>query len=68
MSIIAGRLAVQFGARFGAPTRGRGVPYGVPGVRPGKVVILGGGVVGTEAARIAVGMGASVQILMLMWI
>ena len=36
---------------------------GVPGVRPGKVVILGGGIVGTEAARIAVGMGARVQIL-----
>ena len=36
---------------------------GVPGVKPGKVVILGGGVVGTEAAKIAVGMGATVQIL-----
>lgn len=36
---------------------------GVPGVKPGKVVILGGGVVGTEAAKIAVGMGAGVQIL-----
>jgi alanine dehydrogenase len=65
MSVIAGRLAVQFGARFlERPSGGRGVLLGgVPGVKPGKVVILGGGVVGTEAAKIAVGMGASVQIL-----
>ena len=65
MSIIAGRLAVQFGARFLERQQGgRGVLLGgVPGVRPGKVVILGGGVVGTEAAKIAVGMGAVVQIL-----
>jgi alanine dehydrogenase len=65
MSIIAGRLSVQFGARFlERSSGGRGVLLGgVPGVKPGKVVILGGGVVGTEAARIAVGMGASVQIL-----
>lgn len=65
MSIIAGRLAVQFGARFLERQQGGcGVLLGgVPGVRPGKVVILGGGVVGTEAAKIAVGMGATVQIL-----
>lgn len=65
MSIIAGRLAVQFGARFLERQQGgRGVLLGgVPGVRPGKVVILGGGVVGTEAARVAMGMGAAVQIL-----
>ncbi len=65
MSIIAGRLSVQFGARFLERQQGgRGVLLGgVPGVRAGKVVILGGGVVGTEAAKIAVGMGASVQIL-----
>ncbi|WP_016952125.1 alanine dehydrogenase [Anabaena sp. PCC 7108] len=65
MSIIAGRLAVQFGARFLERQQGgKGVLLGgVPGVKPGKVVILGGGVVGTEAARIAVGMGATVQIL-----
>ncbi|KJH70719.1 alanine dehydrogenase [Aliterella atlantica] len=65
MSIIAGRLAVQFGARYLERQQGgRGILLGgVPGVRPGKVVILGGGVVGTEAARIAVGMGASVQII-----
>ena len=65
MSIIAGRLAVQFGARFlERQEGGRGVLLGgVPGVRPGKVVILGGGVVGTEAARMAIGMGAAVQIM-----
>lgn len=65
MSIIAGRLAVQFGARFLERQQGgRGVLLGgVPGVRPGKVAIVGGGVVGTEAARIAVGMGAAVQIM-----
>ncbi len=65
MSIIAGRLAVQFGARFLERQQGgRGVLLGgVPGVKPGKVVILGGGIVGTEAARIAIGMGAQVQIL-----
>lgn len=65
MSVIAGRLSVQFGARFLERQQGgRGVLLGgVPGVRPGKVVVLGGGVVGTEAARIAVGLGAQVQIL-----
>ena len=65
MSIIAGRLAVQFGARFLERQQGgRGVLLGgVPGVRPGKVAIIGGGVVGTEAAKIAVGMGATVQII-----
>ena len=65
MSLIAGRLAIQFGARFLERQQGgRGVLLsGVPGVKPGQVVILGGGVVGTEAARIAVGMGAQVQIL-----
>lgn len=65
MSVIAGRLSVQFGARFLERQQGgRGVLLGgVPGVRPGKVVILGGGIVGTEAARMAVGMGAQVQIL-----
>jgi alanine dehydrogenase len=64
MSIIAGRLSVQFGARFLERQQGgRGVLLGgVPGVRPGQVVVLGGGVVGTEAARIAVGLGARVQI------
>ncbi len=65
MSIIAGRLSVQFGARYLEKQQGgRGVLLGgVPGVSPGKVVILGGGIVGTEAAKIAVGMGARVQII-----
>jgi alanine dehydrogenase len=65
MSIIAGRLAVQFGARYLERQQGgRGVLLGgVPGVRPGRVVILGGGVVGTEAAKIAIGLGAQVQLL-----
>lgn len=65
MSIIAGRLSVQFGARYLERQQGgRGVLLGgIPGVRPGKVVILGGGVVGTEAARMAIGMGAQVSIL-----
>jgi len=65
MSIIAGRLSVQFGARYLEKQQGGyGVLLGgVPGVRPGRVVILGGGIVGTEAARMAVGLGAQVQIL-----
>jgi alanine dehydrogenase len=65
MSIIAGRLSVQFGARYLERQQGgRGVLLGgVPGVKPGKVVILGGGVVGTEAAKMAIGLGAQVQIL-----
>lgn len=65
MSVIAGRLATQFGARFlERPQGGRGVLLsGIPGVKPGKVVILGGGVVGMEAARMAVGMGAQVTLL-----
>lgn len=65
MSVIAGRLSVQFGARYLEKQQGgRGVLLGgVPGVSPGTVVILGGGVVGTEAAKIAVGMGAKVQII-----
>ena len=64
MSVIAGRLSVQFGARFLERQQGgRGVLLGgIPGVAPGQVTILGGGVVGTEAAKIAVGMGAKVQI------
>ncbi|MCW6037725.1 alanine dehydrogenase [Spirulina subsalsa FACHB-351] len=64
MSIIAGRLSVQFGSRYLEKQQGgRGVLLGgIPGVRRGKVVILGGGVVGTEAAKMAIGMGAEVQI------
>jgi len=65
MSVIAGRLSVQFGARYLERQQGgRGVLLGgLPGVAPGLVVILGGGVVGTEAAKIAVGLGARVQII-----
>ncbi len=65
MSIIAGRLAVQLGAHYLERAQGgRGILLsGVPGVAPGTVTILGGGTVGTEAARMAVGLGARVQIL-----
>ncbi|MGA8149189.1 MAG: alanine dehydrogenase [Gallionellaceae bacterium] len=65
MSAVAGRLAVQMGAwALTMINGGRGVLLsGVPGVAPGKVTILGGGVVGTNAARIAVGMGADVTLL-----
>ena len=65
MSEVAGRLAVQFGARYlEAPSGGRGVLLGgVPGVAPGNVVILGGGVAGHNAAKVAYGMGAHVTIL-----
>lgn len=65
MSAIAGRLAVQQGAKYLERTYGgRGVLLGgVPGVERGKVVILGGGTVGTHAAKMAVGLGADVTIL-----
>jgi len=65
MSEVAGRMAVQVGAvALQRPNGGRGVLLGgVPGVAPGKVVVLGGGVVGTHAAKMAVGLGAEVSIL-----
>jgi alanine dehydrogenase len=65
MSEVAGRMAVQVGAvALQRPNGGRGVLLGgVPGVAPGKVVVLGGGVVGTHAAKMAVGIGADVTIL-----
>src|SRR3954447_11651555 len=65
MSEVAGRLAPQAGADFlEKPLRGRGLLLrGVPGVAPGKVVIIGGGVVGYNAAVIALGLGAQVTIL-----
>jgi len=65
MSEVAGRLAVQIGAVYlEAPNGGRGVLLGgVPGVAPANVVVLGGGVVGTNAARVAFGMGAHVTII-----
>ncbi|MDX8399984.1 MAG: alanine dehydrogenase [Gallionellaceae bacterium] len=65
MSAVAGRLSVQMGAwALTMINGGRGVLLsGAPGVAPGKVTILGGGVVGTNAARIAIGMGADVTLL-----
>jgi alanine dehydrogenase len=65
MSEVAGRLAPQVGAwTLQKANGGRGVLLGgVPGVRPARVVIVGGGVVGTAAARVAVGMGANVTVL-----
>lgn len=65
MSEIAGRMAVQEGAKYLEKTYGgRGVLLaGVPGVEKGNVVVLGGGNVGTNACKIAVGMGANVTVL-----
>ena len=65
MSEVAGRLAPQVGAwTLQKANGGRGVLLGgVPGVLPGKVLVIGGGVVGTHAARIAAGMGADVTVL-----
>ena len=65
MSEIAGRMSVQEGAKYLEKTYGgRGVLLaGVPGVQRGNVVILGGGTVGTNAAKIAIGMGANVTIV-----
>jgi alanine dehydrogenase len=65
MSEVAGRMAVQVGAQYlEKPSGGRGILLGgVPGVAPANVVILGGGIVGTNAAKIAVGMGAHVTII-----
>lgn len=65
MSEIAGRLSVQIGAQYLERSfGGRGVLLGgVPGVEPGKVVVLGAGVAGASAIRIAVGMGAQVTVL-----
>jgi alanine dehydrogenase len=65
MSEVAGRLAPQVGAyALMRPSGGRGVlPGGVPGVAPAEVVVIGGGVAGLNAARIAHGMGASVRVL-----
>ena len=65
MSQVAGRMSIQSGAHCLEKAQGgRGVLLGgVPGVAPGKVVILGGGVVGTNAAAIALGMGAEVVVI-----
>ena len=65
MSEVAGRMSVQVGAAYLEKEHGgRGVLLGgVPGVPPGNVVIIGGGIVGTSAARIALGMGARVTLV-----
>ena len=65
MSEVAGRMSIQEGAKYlEKPMGGKGILLGgVPGVAPAKVLILGGGVVGTEAAKMAAGMGADVTIL-----
>ncbi|WP_040298976.1 alanine dehydrogenase [Arcticibacter svalbardensis] len=65
MSEVAGRMAAQIGARFLEKIEGgKGVLLaGVPGVKRGKVTIIGGGVAGTNAAKIAIGLGADVTII-----
>ncbi|TRZ46485.1 alanine dehydrogenase [Robertkochia solimangrovi] len=65
MSEVAGRMAVQQGAKYlEKPIKGRGVLLGgVPGVPPGKVLVLGAGTVGIQAAKMAAGLGAHVTIL-----
>ena len=65
MSEIAGRMSVQIGAHYLEKIHGgRGVLLGgVPGVEPGKVVVLGAGVVGSSATRMAVGLGAQVTVI-----
>ncbi len=65
MSEVAGRMAVQEGAKYlEKPMSGKGILLGgVPGVQPAKVLIIGGGVVGTQAAKMAAGLGAQVTIL-----
>ncbi|GET26846.1 alanine dehydrogenase [Prolixibacter sp. NT017] len=65
MSEVAGRMSVQEGAKYLEKTYGgRGMLLGgVPGVHPAKVLIIGGGIVGTEAAKMAAGLGADVTIM-----
>lgn len=65
MSEVAGRMAIQKGANYlEKPLKGRGILLGgVPGVLPAKVLILGGGIVGTQAAWMAAGLGADVTII-----
>ncbi|KKI89988.1 alanine dehydrogenase [Bacillus sp. SA1-12] len=65
MSEVAGRMAAQIGAQFlEKPKGGKGILLaGVPGVNRGKVTIIGGGVVGTNAAKMAIGLGADVTII-----
>lgn len=65
MSEVAGRMAIQIGAQFlEKPHGGKGILLGgVPGVSPAKVTIVGGGIVGTNAAKMALGLGADVTLL-----
>ena len=65
MSEVAGRMAIQEGAKYlEKPLKGKGILLGgVPGVPPAKVVVLGGGIVGTQAAKMAAGFGAQVTIM-----
>ena len=65
MSEVAGRMAPQQGAKYlEKPLKGRGILLGgVPGVKPAHVLVLGGGIVGTQAAKIAAGLGAQVTIM-----
>ncbi len=65
MSEVAGRMSIQEGAKYlERPQEGRGILLaGVPGVAPAEVAILGGGIVGSNAAKVAAGLGASVRIL-----
>lgn len=65
MSEVAGRMAVQVGAYYlDKPYGGKGILLGgVPGVAPGRVVVVGGGTVGTNAAKMAVGLGAEVTVI-----
>ena len=69
MSEVAGRMAIQEGARFlEKPQGGKGILLGgVPGVKPAKVLILGGGIVGSNAAQMAAGMGADVTVADIQW-
>jgi len=65
MSEVAGRMAIQEGAKYlEKPLKGKGILLGgVPGVPPAKVLVLGGGIVGTQAAKMAAGFGARVVIM-----
>jgi len=65
MSEVAGRMSIQEGAKYlEKPMGGRGILLGgVPGVKPANVVVLGGGIVGTQAAKMAAGLGANVTIM-----
>ena len=65
MSEVAGRMSIQEGAKYlEKPLKGRGILLGgVPGVKPANVLVLGGGIVGTQAAKMAAGLGANVIIM-----